>query len=127
MGTWSAQIGEAAAEVLFDLILVPASSPGHDGIAADGRKVEIKATYGTKGVAIRRTSHGAADVLIVLRLSRSAEVDHEIVFNGPFNLAWRSARAVQSNGQAPIGLSLLRALDEGVRREERVPLRREAT
>lgn len=44
-------IGEAAAETLFELELVTTSSTGHDAVAADGRKVEIKATYGTKGVA----------------------------------------------------------------------------
>lgn len=116
-------LGEAATEVLFDLTLVAVSSAGHDAVAADGRKVEIKATYGTRGVAIRKTSHSAADALIVLRLSRSADVDHEIVFNGPLHIAWSAAGAVKSNGQAPIGLSRLRALNEAVRSEERVALR----
>src|SRR5436190_19232526 len=63
-------IGEAAAEALFDLILVATSSTGHDATAGDGRKVEIKATYGNRGIAIRKTSHSAATALIVLRLSR---------------------------------------------------------
>ena len=61
-------IGEAAAEALFGLTLVEPSSTGHDAIAADGRKVEIKATYGTRSVAIRQTSHASASALVVLRL-----------------------------------------------------------
>src|SRR5688500_20329438 len=46
-------IGEAAAEAMFDLTLVPASSAGHDAIAGDGRPVEIEATYGSPGAALR--------------------------------------------------------------------------
>src|SRR6478672_8345704 len=72
-------IGEAAAEALFDIELVAASSAGHDAIAEDGRQVEIKATYGSSGVAVRQTSHTAAAALIVLRLSRTPGVEHEVV------------------------------------------------
>ncbi|WP_203338172.1 DUF6998 domain-containing protein, partial [Nocardioides limicola] len=97
-------IGEAAAEAMFDIVLVPASSTGHDAIAGDGRQVEIKATYGSRGVAIRQTSHGAAAALIVLRLSRTPGTEHaaalivlrlsrtpgtehEVVYNGPLATA----------------------------------------
>jgi len=116
-------IGEAAAEARFDLRLVPASSAGHDAVTTDGRRVEIKATYGSRGVAIRMTSHVSADALIVLRLSRSPEVDHEEVFNGPLAIAAQAAGPVQSNGQAPMSLSRLRALNETVSAAERIPHR----
>jgi hypothetical protein len=105
-------IGEAAAEVLFELSLVATSSTGHDAAAPDGRKVEIKAAYGTRGVAIRGTSHGAADALIVLRLSNSADVHHEVVFNGPVKVALQTAGPIQSNGQSTMSLHRLRALDK---------------
>jgi len=118
-------IGEAAAEALFDLTLVVTSSTGHDAIARDGRRVEIKATYGTRSVAIRKTSHTAATALIVLRLSRSPGVEHEVVFNGPLAIASQAAGAVQSNGQAQMSLSRLRALNETVSLAERVSRRRE--
>jgi hypothetical protein len=42
-------IGEAAAEALFDLTLVATSSTGHDAIAMDGRKVEIKGDLRDEG------------------------------------------------------------------------------
>ncbi|MEO3936383.1 hypothetical protein V3N99_06450 [Dermatophilaceae bacterium Soc4.6] len=118
-------IGEAAAEALFDLHLVKPSATGHDAIAGDGRHVEIKATYGTRSVAIRETSHAAASALIVLRLSGSPQVRHEVVFNGPLAVALRTAGATQSNGQAKMSLSRLRALDATVALSERVPLRQD--
>ena len=117
-------IGEAATEALFDLKLVAASSAGHDAIATDGRRVEIKATYGTRGVGIRKTSNAEADALIVLRLSRHPEVEHEVVFNGPLAIAFQAAGPVQSNGQASMSLSRLRALNETVLQTDRVPHRR---
>lgn len=116
-------IGEAAAEARFDLALVTASSAGHDAIAVDGRRVEIKATYGTSGVAVRETSHAEASALIVLRLSRSPEVDHEVIFNGPLVTALEAAGSTGSNGQARMGLSRLRSLNESVLPEQRIPER----
>lgn len=117
-------IGEAAAEAMFDLRLVPASTAGHDGIAADGRPVEIKATYGSSGVAIRETSHIAAVALIVLKLSKVPALPHEVVFNGPMTIALEAAGRFGSNGQARMGLSRLRVLDQTVPLGGRVPLRR---
>ena len=113
-------IGEAAAEALFDLTLVATSSTGHDAVAAEGRRVEIKATYGTRSVAIRKTSHEAATALIVLRLSRTPDSDHEVVFNGPLVVALQSSGEVQSNGQAQMSLSRLRQLNASVRQEDRI-------
>jgi hypothetical protein len=116
-------LGEAAGEALFDLVLRPPSTPGHDAISADGRTVEIKATYGKRGVAIRSTSHAHADALIVLRLSRRSDENHEVVYNGPFALAAEQAGGVGTNGQAPIGLNRLRALNANVADGQRVGLR----
>ncbi len=113
-------IGEAAAETMFDIVLVPASTAGHDAIAGDGRRVEVKATYGSSGVAVRRTSHTAATALIVLRLSRTPDTGHEVVFNGPLETALRAAGNYGSNGQARMGLSRLLDLDTTVRPEDRV-------
>ncbi len=116
-------IGEAAAEALFDLTLVETSSTGHDAIASDGRKVEIKATYGTRSVAIRGTSHAAAAALVVLRLARSPDQEHEVVFNGPLSVALQASGITQSNGQAQMSLSRLRALNGLVSESERVSRR----
>lgn len=72
-------IGEAAAEAMFKIELLTASTPGHDAIADDGRKVEIKATFGTRSVAIRATSNEhAGAALIVLKLSKDPGTAHEV-------------------------------------------------
>lgn len=118
-------IGEAAAEAMFDIELVPASSAGHDAVTGDGRQIEIKATYGSSGVAIRQTSHTAAAALLVLKLSRIPGVEHEVVFNGPLSIALHAAGSYGSNGQARMGLGRLRSLDQTVRPEDRVPRRRD--
>lgn len=116
-------IGEAAAEAMFDVELVPASSAGHDAVTRDGRQVEVKATYGSSGVAIRHTSHTAAAALLVLKLSRTPSVEHEVIFNGPSSIALQAAGNYGSNGQARMGLGRLRSLDQAVRAEDRVSRR----
>lgn len=113
-------IGEAAAEALFDLELVATSSAGHDAVARDGRKVEIKATYGNKSVAVRATSSTHAVALIVLRLSRVPGVEHEVIYNGSLSAALEIAGTYQSNGQASMSLSRLRALNVTVDASERI-------
>lgn len=119
-------LGEAAGEALFDVQLRSASTPGHDAIAADGRTVEIKATYGNGAVAIRPTSHDHAELLIVLRLSRRSHEGHEEVYNGPFAMAAGAAGRIGSNGQAPIRLNKLRALNAVVDESDRIPKRQHA-
>jgi hypothetical protein len=114
-------LGEAAGEALFDVFLKPASTPGHDAVAGDGRTVEIKATYVNKSVGIRATSHEHAETLIVLRLSRRSGVDHEVVYNGPFGQAAGLAGPPQKNGQAPISLNRLRKANALVDDADRVP------
>lgn len=116
-------IGEAAAEAMFAIRLRPASTAGHDALADDGRAVEIKATYGTSAVGIRSTSHAAAAALIVLRLSRLAEVPHEVVYNGPLALVVHVAGSVQSNGQARLSLTRLRQVNDTVPDVDRIPRR----
>ena len=113
-------IGEAAAEAMFAIRLLPASTAGHDAIAVDGRAVEVKATYGRSGVGLRSTSHEAAGALIVLRLSRQPGVSHEVVYNGAVARVLHAAGAVQSNGQAHLGLSRLRQINATVPDDERV-------
>lgn len=113
-------IGEAAAEAMFEIRLQPASTAGHDAVTKDGRAVEVKATYGNRSVGLRYTSHDAAALLIVLRLSRVPDVPHEVVFNGPLALATPMAGKLQSNGQASLSLSRLRLIDATVPEAERV-------
>ena len=116
-------IGEAAAEAMFALRLQPSSTTGHDAIGTDGRTIEIKATYGNRTVAMRRTSAGVADCLIVLRLSRQRGSTHEVVYNGPLASMHHLAGQLQSNGASSISLSKLRAANFEVSEADRVVVR----
>ena len=116
-------IGEAAAEAMFQLTLQPSSTAGHDAIAHNGRPVEIKATYGKTSVGIRDTSHDHATSLIVLRLSRTEGIPHEIVYNGPLARVTAAIGATRRNGQAAISLSRLRLFNAQVPDVERVSIR----
>lgn len=118
-------LGEAAAATMFDLKLVNASSAGHDAVSRDGRKVEIKATYGNTSVGVRQTSQ-VADSLIVLRLPRFSESQAEIIYNGPMSGAREVAGTTQRNGQASMSLSRLRSRNASVAPEERIQRRRPA-
>lgn len=115
-------LGEAAAATMFDLKLVTASSAGHDAVSGDGRKVEIKATYGTTGVGIRDTSH-VADSLIVLKLPKFPETQTEVIYDGPLKFAREIAGRTQKNGQAAMSLSRLREQNKLVASEDRIPRR----
>jgi hypothetical protein len=66
---------------------------------------------------------GDAHGLIVLRLSRRSGEPHEIVYNGPFDVAAAAAGPVGSNGQARISLRRLRGLKESVDDGDRIPRR----
>ena len=109
-------IGEALAKHMFDLQLLPASSPGHDAITADGRKyVQSKLTQGTSIAPRSEPEH-----LIVIRLA--SELSIEVVYNGRGASVWPKAGKLQSNGTRPISVSKLREIDSAARDTDRVPV-----
>jgi hypothetical protein len=109
-------IGEVLAAYRYDLDLHPASTAAHDGIAADGRQVEIKTTQG-KTVSLRAAPHH----LIVLQLSTHGSATQ--IFNGPGALVWANCGAMQRNGQRRISLSKLGRLMAEVTEGQRLPER----
>lgn len=108
-------IGEVLAAYMYDLVLHPNSKQLHDAETKDGKQVQIKATQGSKGVALR----GEPDYIIVLQLSKTGDATE--VFNGPGQLVWGHCGDLQKNGQRPITLSKLRILMEQVPSLQRVP------
>ena len=100
-------VGEVVAAYMFDLDLNAASTHGHDALSKDGRQVEIKLTQG-KGVAIRHEP----EHLLVLHRPKGGPV--RVIYNGPGDLAWQAAGKMQKNGQRPISLAKLTALDNSV-------------
>jgi hypothetical protein len=112
-------IGEVVAAYMFGLDLMPASTLGHDAMSPDGRQVEIKLTQG-KSVALRH----APQHLIALHRPKGGPV--RVVYNGPGGAVWDACGKPQKNGQQPISLSRLRALDATVTDADRLPQLRDA-
>ena len=110
-------IGEVISARVFGLELLPASAPDHDAKADDGRRVQIKFTQGTRGVALR----AEPEHLLVLRLAPDRSL--EVVYNGKGGSPWSRSGKMQSNGQRPISLSRLRAINRDVPERDRLPLR----
>ena len=107
-------IGEVIAARMFGLELLPASAPDHDAIAGDGRKVQIKFTQGTRGVALR----AEPDHLLVLCLDRDRSL--QVVYNGKGKSPWSQSGKMQKNGQRQISLARLRTIDRAVPERDRL-------
>lgn len=98
-------IGEVVAAEALGITLYRGSFPGHDGIDAHGRQVQIKMTAGSE-VAMYATCAR----LVVLKVVSPAEA--EIVFDGEGAAAWTAARKPGKNGQRVITLKKLRGIAE---------------
>lgn len=112
-------LGECLAAYHYGLELLPASSPGADA-TKEGRKIEIKATQGTR-VALR----SSPEHLLVLRLDRKGGFSE--VYNGPGALVWREfeGKRIPANGQHQVSLArlarLMREVPPELRRSIEIP------
>lgn len=106
-------IGEVIAAAMFDLKLNIASTKGHDALAIDGRRVEVKLTQGNK-VALR----DEPDHLIVLHRPKGGPLT--VIYNGPGQAPWESAGKMADNGQRRVGISTLRRLNKDVSEQDRL-------
>ena len=100
-------IGEVIAAARYGLTLTTASTKGIDAHDSDGCSVEIKATTGVRGVALRGMEP-MAERLIVLQINSAGDATE--IYNGASAPAWSAAGPMQSNGQRSISLSRLREL-----------------
>ena len=112
-------VGAVVAAFMFDLDLNPASTLGHDARAPDGRNVEIKLTQGAT-VAFRHEPEHA----LILHRPKGGPV--RVVYNGPGELIWAAAGAMQKNGQRPISISKLSRIGAQVSNQDRLPVVRSA-
>ena len=104
-GVMLGELGERIAAERYNLTRCPGSTKEHDAIDADGRRVEVKATGGKRGVAMR----GPSERLIVLRFDEYGSAVE--IYDGPGQLAWDNAGKLNPrNGQRTISLSKLREL-----------------
>jgi hypothetical protein len=109
-------IGEVLVAFKFGLELVPASNKGYDA-RIGSKTVEIKATQGTRGFALR--DHGVMpDHLIAVRIEPHGSID--VIYNGPAAPVWAVAGVEGSSGQRAVGIGRLRAMQEAVAYEDRL-------
>jgi hypothetical protein len=111
-------IGEVIGELEYDLILHETSQPTHDATAADGRKVQIKATF--KNALTFKTT---PDYYLGFKLHPNG--DHEEIFNGPGQIIAERYAHRQGIGVQLLSFPIaeLRALSATVAPEQRIPLR----
>lgn len=119
-GNLVGDLGEAIAVELFNVKLEPRrSTAGIDGLAPDGRSVQVKATGTGRGPAFRLTETKAEHLLFF-------DLDFEkaygtVVFNGPDRLATQYLPAEFKN-QRMISASRIRRANEEVGERDRLPI-----
>ena len=111
-------IGEVVAAYMFDLALNPASTAGHDAIAPDGRRVEVKLTQGG-AIGLREEP----EHLIVLQRPKDSAL--RVVYNGPGGPPWQRAGRMQRNGQRRIALTTLLRIAEIIGKHDQLPVVRQ--
>ena len=109
-------IGEVYAAERYGIDLFISSTPRHDGMALDGRLVQVKATQ-RNSVALNENP----DYLIVLKIDGDGEISE--VYNGPGQPVWDpfENRARPKNGQYQVSLAKLKALNKPVDEKDRIP------
>ncbi len=112
-------IGEVIAELEYDIVLDPVSRPGHDCKMADGRDVQIKATFKDS-----LTFGSIPDYYLGFKLFPDGH--YEEIFNGPAHIICDQYSHRVRFGKTLISLPIaqLRALSKDVTPAERIPRRK---
>ncbi|MBY5581705.1 DUF6998 domain-containing protein [Rhizobium leguminosarum] len=110
-------IGEAVAAEIFGLNLIPGGGTGIDGVAPDGRSVQVKATGTGRGPVFRQVET-RADHLIFIEFDFWS-LQGEVVFNGPEHIALQRMPAVWV-GQRQVPRSSIRRFNSQVAPEDRL-------
>ena len=111
-------LGEAIAVEYFGLKLEGGSKEGIDGIAPDGRTVQVKATGTNRGPAFRNTAE-IANRLLFFKLDYES-CRAELVFNGPERIA-REYLPAHFEGQRSLTPNQIREADQQVPESDRLP------
>lgn len=109
-------LGEAIAEIHYQIELYPPSYPDHDAKTFDGKEIQIRATQ-RKSVGLRK----CPQFLLALKLNRDGSFEE--LFNGSGIPVWQKAQTKKpdKNGYYFLTLIQLRELNEHA--EERIPHR----
>lgn len=108
-------IGEVFAAERYGISLFTASCEAHDGVAPDGRFVQIKATQ-RRAVAIS----SEPDYLLAFSIDDNGQLTE--AYSGLGKPVWQlvSSRKRPKTGQYRVSLARLRRLNESVLPEERI-------
>lgn len=117
-GNLVGDIGEAVAAELFGIRLSARNGTGIDGVAPDGRTVQIKASGTNRGPAFRLVDT-RADHLIFMVLDFE-DCQGEVIFNGPEHLALQCL-PTSWIGQRMVTLSRMRRCNDAVPESKRLP------
>ena len=111
-------IGEVIAELEYDVNLHEVSQPEYDGVTADGRRVQIKATF-KDSLTFKTTP----DFLLGFKLYPNGT--YEEVFNGPGQLIYTKYAHRASIGSSLLSFpnTALRELSKSVPQSERIAKR----
>lgn len=114
-------LGEVIAANAYGLLLEPPSTRGFDA-SKDGRRIEIKATFGNRVAFRRQEADDAFHHCLVLKLSPDSRFKE--VFNGPAQriLDAIALRRLPSNGQIQVSLAQLKMLNMEVIASDRLAL-----
>lgn len=128
-GKFVGDIGEVVVAWMFDLKLLPDSTPRVDAVTDDNDTLSIKATFGNEQVAFRGDEQSKPpDLVVAVRLRRGHEV--EVVYAGPAGpvLEYLKPRSMsQRNGQKTARLTHLRKLNTDLNAAERLSAKRTVT
>lgn len=117
-GNLVGDIGEAVANDLFGVDLGPRCGPGIDGVAPNGRTVQVKAS-GTGRGAVFRKVETEADHLLFFSFNFEA-CKGVVAYNGPERIV-REFLPRMWAGQLPISLAKLRRANATVVEADRLP------
>lgn len=112
-------IGEAVAAEMFGLTLNPGCGTGIDGHSPDGRTVQVKATGTGRGPVFRQVDTRAEHLIFID--FNFAELEGEVVFNGPEHIALRNMPPTWRN-QRSVTKVQIRLLNAEVSPEDRLPV-----
>jgi hypothetical protein len=114
-------IGEIVAALEYDMVIDPVSQKVHDGTTADGRRVQVKATFKNS-----LTFSTVPDYYLGLKLNKDGSFEE--IFNGPGSVLYEHFQHRQDIGVKLLSFSnsKLKELSAKVPWADRIP-RREAT
>jgi len=113
-------LGEILVEAAYDIELHDELQKHHDGIASDGRQVQIKATMQN---SLTFPGDHVPDYYLGIKIHSDGTFTE--VFNGPGSVAWKavSNRKPTKTNLHSISINTLARLNQNVQTKDRIPRR----